>query len=240
MHSTPGDGPREDEPEAQQTEQGTLDPFMASPTAPRAAPVRVTLAYAGVQFPKALGEAMPPAPPTTTQRSLDAFLASQAPTQAESAELSARAPRAMAGLALERAIERVAVREAATGITRDELIIIVARECEVPLEELTLVDSYISDLVLEGKLAIAGERIVLARRQAPVAKGKARDARGAGGDRAAKGSKGGRGDKGSKGGRGGKVSKGGMGSGVSKGRRITKAKAGPGRGAGKRRGPRGG
>jgi hypothetical protein len=92
----------------------------------------------------------------------------------------------MAGLALERAIERVAVREAAAGITRDELVIIVARECEVPLEELTLVDSYISDLVLEGKLATAGERIVLARREATAAKGKARAATVPGARRVAK------------------------------------------------------
>jgi len=231
MHSTPGDGPREDEPEAQQPEQGTLDPFMGPQGAPRTAPVRVTLAYAGVEFPKAPGAATPPAPPTTTQSSIDAFLAPPAPTPVESAEMSARAPRAMAGLALERAIERVAVREAAAGIARDELIIIVARECEVPLEELTLVDSYISDLVLEGKLATAGERIVLVRRQAPGAKAKAQSARGAGGDRAARAGKAGKGRK---------VGKAGRGSKAAKGRRPTKGKAGRRRGAGKRRGPRGG
>jgi len=174
MHSTPGDSPREVDPDAQGTEQGTLDPFMGPQGGRRKAPVRVTLAYAGVDFPKPPGEAKMPAPPTTTQRSIDAFLSPQPPAPAECEELVARAPRAMAGLALERAIERAAVRAAAAGITRDELIIVVARECDVPLEELTLVDSYISDLVLEGKLAIAGERIVLARSEAPVARARAR------------------------------------------------------------------
>jgi len=194
---------------------------MVPPSAPRTAPVRVTLAYAGVDFPKAPREAISPAPTTTTQRSLDAFLLARVPTPAESAELGARAPRAMAGLALERAIERVAVREAAAGITRDELIIIVARECEVPLEELTLVDSYISDLVLEGKLATAGERIVLARREVPIARARARTAPSAGGRRTAKAGKGG------KAGREGK------------GRRA-RGKAGRGREDERRRGPKGG
>jgi len=176
MHPTPGDSPREDDPDVQQTEQGTLDPFLGKQRSPQGARACATASRVAAKAPPTAGGTTASASPTTTQRSIDAFLASQAPPPAESDEMATRAPRAMAGLALERAIERVAVREAAAGITRDELIIIVARECEVPLEELTLVDSYISDLVLEGRLATAGERIVLARREATATKGKARAA----------------------------------------------------------------
>jgi hypothetical protein len=71
--------------------------------------------------------------------------------------------RALEGLALEMAIERVALSEASSGISRDELLITIAREVEVPLERLDLVDGFLSDLELEGKVRRVGDSIVLVR-----------------------------------------------------------------------------
>jgi hypothetical protein len=71
--------------------------------------------------------------------------------------------RALEGIALEMCMERVAIEESARGIVRDELLITIARECEMPLENLDLVDSYIADLELEGKLHRVGDMVVLAR-----------------------------------------------------------------------------
>ena len=67
----------------------------------------------------------------------------------------------MEGLALEMAMERVALTEAASGITRDELVITIAREVKLPLERLDLVDGYLTDLELESKLRIVGDLVVL-------------------------------------------------------------------------------
>ena len=64
---------------------------------------------------------------------------------------------------MEMCMERVALQESAKGIIRDELLITIARECEVALERLDLVDSYIRDLELEGKLHRVGDLVVLAR-----------------------------------------------------------------------------
>jgi hypothetical protein len=72
------------------------------------------------------------------------------------------AQRAMEGLALEMAMERVALSEAKKGIVRDELLITIAREVQVPLERLDLVDGYLSDLELEGRVRRVGDMIVLA------------------------------------------------------------------------------
>jgi hypothetical protein len=60
-------------------------------------------------------------------------------------------------------MERVALEEAAMGISRDELLITIAREVKVPLEDLDLVDSYITDLELEGRVRRVGEVVVLPR-----------------------------------------------------------------------------
>ena len=60
-------------------------------------------------------------------------------------------------------MERVALTEAASGISRDELVITVAREVKLPLERLDLVDGYLTDLELEGKLRLVGDLVVLRR-----------------------------------------------------------------------------
>jgi hypothetical protein len=95
------------------------------------------------------------------QASIDTFAAPTGPEP--SAPERAPGSRAMEGIALEMRMESVAMREAAQGILRDELVITVARECEVPLERLDLVDGYLRDLELEGKLRTVGDVLVLAR-----------------------------------------------------------------------------
>jgi hypothetical protein len=69
----------------------------------------------------------------------------------------------MEGLALEKAMERVALTEAASGISRDELVITIARDVRLPLERLDLVDGYLTDLELEGKVRLVGDLVVLRR-----------------------------------------------------------------------------
>ncbi len=159
MHSPDGEGTRGPEERTDRTAQGTLDMFLAEePKGPRAAPVKKAAPTSPHETVASAATAAAEAP-HGEQRSIDAFeLAGQGARQ----ELEARAPRAAAGLMLEHDIERVARREAATGITRDELVIVIAREVQLPLEDLHLVDSYVSDLLLEGKLTLVGERVVLA------------------------------------------------------------------------------
>ncbi|UCC93599.1 MAG: hypothetical protein JSW25_02755 [Thermoplasmata archaeon] len=64
---------------------------------------------------------------------------------------------------MEMQIERVALSEAASGVSRDELLLTIAREVEVPLQRLDLVDGYLTDLELEGKVRRVGDSIVLVR-----------------------------------------------------------------------------
>jgi hypothetical protein len=71
--------------------------------------------------------------------------------------------RALEGLALEMEMERTALSEAATGVMRDELVMTIARAVELPLERLDMVDAYITDLELEGRLRRVGDAMVLAR-----------------------------------------------------------------------------
>lgn len=71
--------------------------------------------------------------------------------------------RAVEGLALEMEMERVALTEAARGIPRDELLLTIARQVELPLERLDLVDGYLSDLELEGRVRRHGDLVVGAR-----------------------------------------------------------------------------
>ena len=95
------------------------------------------------------------------QACIDAFLVAGAKPPRGSRE---EAPsRAMEGIALEMAMERIALTEASSGIQRDELLLTMAREIQLPLARLDLVDGYITDLELEGKLRRAGDVVVLAR-----------------------------------------------------------------------------
>ncbi len=71
--------------------------------------------------------------------------------------------RAMEGLALEMEMERVALTEAARGISRDELLLTIARQVDMPLDRLDLVDGYLSDLELEGRVRRHGELVVSVR-----------------------------------------------------------------------------
>ena len=103
---------------------------------------------------------MPPPVPMhheTHQESIDRFS-----VQEKRPPRTPKGPsRAMEGLALEMAMERVALTEAASGILRDELVITIAREVKLPLERLDLVDGYLTDLELEGKLRLVGDLVVL-------------------------------------------------------------------------------
>lgn len=95
------------------------------------------------------------------QESIDSFTTVEGPSPADAR--THVASRALEGLALEMKMERVALTEAASGISRDELLITIAREVEVPLERLDLVDGYLTDLELEGKVRRVGDSIVLVR-----------------------------------------------------------------------------
>jgi len=160
MHSPDSEGTRDPQERTDRTVQGTLDMFLAEvPEAPHGAGPRRTppaeaVARAGTEA--AASTAVRAA--HGEQRSIDTF---EPGDVAARQELEARSPRAAAGLMLERDVERVARREAANGISRDELVIVIAREVQLPLEDLQLVDSYVSDLILEGKLRLVGERVLL-------------------------------------------------------------------------------
>lgn len=98
-------------------------------------------------------------PALTRQESIDRFAKVEAPTHGPAP--SPGRSRAMEGLAMEAAMERVALTEAASGISRDELVIIIAREVQIPLERLDLVDGYLTDLELEDRVRVVGELVVL-------------------------------------------------------------------------------
>ncbi len=55
----------------------------------------------------------------------------------------------------------MALAEATSGISRDELLLTIAREVGVPLEDLDLIDAYLTDLELEGMVHRVGDLIVL-------------------------------------------------------------------------------
>lgn len=94
------------------------------------------------------------------QASIDAFLVAGAvPPPPARGDTSTRA---MEGIALEMSMERIALTEAASGIMRDELLVTIAREIQLPLQRLDLVQGYITDLELEGKLRRVGDAVVLA------------------------------------------------------------------------------
>jgi hypothetical protein len=97
--------------------------------------------------------------PDLRQESIDNFMRS-GPEQSSRTQPGAGS-RAMEGLAMEMEIERVALSEAESGISRDELVLVVAREVKVPLEDLDLVDGYLTDLELEGLVRRVGGLIVL-------------------------------------------------------------------------------
>ncbi len=97
--------------------------------------------------------------PDLRQESIDTF-STPHPKEPSQEETVGRS-RAMEGLALEMEIERVALTEASAGITRDELLITIAREVKVPLEDLDLVDAYLTDLELEGRIRRVGDVVVL-------------------------------------------------------------------------------
>jgi hypothetical protein len=94
------------------------------------------------------------------QESIDAFAGGGGASSPEAPPVGSRA---LEGLAQEAEMERVALTEAAMGISRDELLITIAREVKVPLEDLDLVDAYLTDLELEGRIRRVGEVVVLPR-----------------------------------------------------------------------------
>jgi hypothetical protein len=96
------------------------------------------------------------------QESIDIFMGESGRSETP-APTKDKPSRALEGIALEACMQRVAMTEAAVGIVRDELVITIARDCEITLERLDLIDSYVSDLELEGKLRQVGAYVVVAR-----------------------------------------------------------------------------
>ena len=156
MRSSPPQSPIGDPDDLEDTIQGTLDAFedLSGEEAPEDGTEQVSEVVNDVP---AWGAGQ-----RSKQSSIDTY--GEAVPEEEARERSpAPGSRAQAGIALERDMERVALREAVRGITRDELVITVARECEVPLEDLELVDCFVSDLVLEGKLRTMEDLVALAQ-----------------------------------------------------------------------------
>ena len=100
-------------------------------------------------------------PVGSRQESIDVFFAPER-VEERASEGPTHGSRAMEGIALEMSMERVALQEASRGIIRDELLLTIARECRMPLENLDMVESYVSDLELEGRLHRVGDMVVLA------------------------------------------------------------------------------
>jgi hypothetical protein len=136
------------------TVQDTLDAFdTMEDQVPRNRPVEECEATSVTSGP-------PPMPQESHQESIDRFSTPDDETQ--EAKRPPQVPsRALEGLALEIEMERVALTEAAAGISRDELLLTIAREVTVPLERLDLVDGYLTDMELEGKVRMVGDIVVL-------------------------------------------------------------------------------
>jgi hypothetical protein len=101
-----------------------------------------------------------PAPlPDLTQESIDSFV--DRDVRIEGPRPKKEGSRALEGLAREMEIERVALSEASTGISRDEMLLTIAREVKIPLEDLDLVDAYLTDMELEGLVRRVGDLVVL-------------------------------------------------------------------------------
>jgi hypothetical protein len=159
MHSSPPQEPRGNPDDPEDSVQGTLDAFEGMPE-DDADPADDIEGDGPVgdadRLPWCDGQ-------QSMQASIDVFDEAE-PSTVPEREGPAPGSRAQAGIMLERAMERVALREAARCITRDELVITMARECEVPLEDLELVDCFVSDLVLEGKLKSMEDLVALAQK----------------------------------------------------------------------------
>ncbi len=145
---------RGDPDEVDHTVQDTLDAFKEVKP-PKADPSPVDEDKGHVDEERAERASSPP-----RQASIDAFLVAGAVPP--SPDRGDTATRAMEGIALEMSMERIALTEAASGIMRDELLVTIAREIQLPLQRLDLVDGYITDLELEGKLRRVGDVVVLA------------------------------------------------------------------------------
>jgi hypothetical protein len=102
-----------------------------------------------------------PAPGSSHQECIDIF--EHDDDEAPTPEPAEGSPRAVKGLAMEMEMERTALSEAAAGVMRDELVMTVARSVDLPLERLDMVDAYITDLELEGRLRRVGDAVVVAR-----------------------------------------------------------------------------
>jgi hypothetical protein len=146
---------RGDPDEVDHTVQDTLDAFQRG----RTEEVQPPREDGGTGDPTESGDRIKDK--SARQASIDAFLTAGAvPPQVPGHESPTRA---MEGIALEMSMEGIALTEAATGITRDELLVTIAREIQLPLQRLDLVDGYITDLELEGKVRRVGDLVVLAR-----------------------------------------------------------------------------
>ena len=155
MHSPPSKRAIGDPVEVDHNLQNTLDAFETSGGGSPATDIS--------EDPGPLSSDPPGDPARSTrQESIDVFsfpLGSEPPLPKD----PSRPSRAMEGIALEMCMERVALQETAMGILRDELLLTIVRECQMPLEGLPMVESYISDLELEGRLRRVGDLVVLAR-----------------------------------------------------------------------------
>ncbi len=156
MRSSPPQEPRGDPDDPEDSVQGTLDAFEGMVEDD---PTPADEAADGDPN----GDALRPSwcdDRHSMQASIDRF-GGEEPSTISERSVPAPGSRAQAGIMLERAMEGVALREAARCITRDELVITMARECEVPLEDLELVDCFVSDLVLEGRLRVLDDLVAL-------------------------------------------------------------------------------
>lgn len=155
MHSPPSRPERGDPADADRTVQGILEAFERfNPT--------------GTVDPHGGGsdDGMAKRPwGVPRQSSIDAFSKVSRPHPSDGAPRSPPpASRAIDGLALEAAMEGIALSEASMGVARDELVITIVRECHLPVELLDIVDAYVRDLELEGRLRRVDDVVVLARK----------------------------------------------------------------------------
>jgi hypothetical protein len=153
MRSTDDTGDSDNSPVSERTVQNTLDEFDTMAVEDTTAP---TSNGEEEDAPDIVGTSS-----VSRQESIDSF--GGGPDEAAIKPAPATKSRALAALAQEAEMERVALTEAASGISRDELLITIAREVKVPLEDLDLVDGYLTDLELEGRVRRVGEVVVLPR-----------------------------------------------------------------------------